>query len=88
LLLPRYNQVFTPSPSHSNSWEYALSLGRSKSEQYNVVSGLVDLRVNEPTQLDFSPHDLTARLDIASQSSEFTFNLVELVMLCLLLCYF
>ena len=55
----------------SNTWEYALSLGRSKSEQYNVVSSLVDLRVTEPSQLDFSPHELTARLDIAKDSSEF-----------------
>ena len=55
----------------NNSWEYALSLGRSKSEQYNVVSSLVDLRVTEPSQLDFSTQELTARLDIAKHSSEF-----------------
>jgi len=33
------------------------------------VSGLVDLRVSEPSQLEFSPHELLARLETAKQSN-------------------
>ena len=74
------------NPHHpSNTWEYALSLGRSKTEKYNIVSGLVDLKVTEPSQLDFSSHELAARLDMAKESSMFSFyflflSLVEVLM--------
>ena len=72
----------------SNTWEYALSLGRSKSEKYNVVSSLVDLKVTEPSQLDFSSHELAARLDLAKESSKWNSSWFLFFMLLVELFYF
>ena len=59
----------TPSSSDDVTWEHALSLGRSAREKHEVVADLVDLRVREPTQLNFTSHELISRLSAAKDSN-------------------
>lgn len=59
----------TSSSLDDVTWEHALSLGRSAREKHEVVADLVDLRVREPTQLNFTSHELISRLSAAKDSS-------------------